>query len=56
MWIDGRKVAESPVEQPLFATWEGLDIGRDLVTPVSKNYQSPFEFSGTLKKVVFALR
>ncbi|TXL00469.1 hypothetical protein BMR02_05910, partial [Methylococcaceae bacterium HT1] len=53
--IEPKKVAEQEVEYPVFAVWEGLDIGRDQITPVSHEYQSPFTFSGTLKSLSFQL-
>jgi len=43
------------IDQPLFAVWEGLDIGRDLLTPVSSEYSSPFTFTGELQSVVYDL-
>jgi len=54
--INGIKVAETQIDQPLFAVWEGLDIGMDRLSPVSPAYQAPFAFSGTLEKVVYDLR
>ena len=55
LWINNTKVAEQEIEYPVFAVWEGLDIGRDQITPVSHEYQSPFTFSGTLKSLSFQL-
>ncbi|MCB1615761.1 MAG: sulfatase-like hydrolase/transferase, partial [Pseudomonadales bacterium] len=55
LWINGKKVAEQKIDQPLFAVWEGLDIGKDQLTPVSDNYQSPFRFEGRLEKLVYRL-
>jgi arylsulfatase len=38
---------------PIRYSWEeGLEIGIDRLTPVTESYTSPFEFTGTLKKVV----
>ena len=34
---------------------EGLEIGKDPQTPVSESYESPFEFNGTLEKVVMVV-
>ncbi len=34
-----------------FNSWEGLDIGRDLRTPVSKAYKVPFTFEGQIESV-----
>ena len=35
---------------------EPLDIGRDLISPVSKNYASPFAFTGKIEAVTIDLR
>ena len=37
-----------------FISWTGLDIGRDRSSPVS-HYESPFTFTGRLRKVTFLL-
>jgi hypothetical protein len=37
-----------------FASWNGLDIGRDRGSPVSY-YQSPFAFTGKLIKVTITM-
>ena len=37
-----------------FISWSGLDIGRDRGTPVA-DYEAPFVFSGTLKKVTVTM-
>ena len=55
LWINHKKVAEQELEYPVFAVWEGLDIGRDQITPVSREYRSPFTFSGTLKSLSYHL-
>ena len=55
LWIEDQKVAEAEIDQPLFAVWEGLDIGRDQLTPVSPEYSSPFAFTGELHGVVYEL-
>ena len=34
-----------------FNSWEGLDIGRDLRTAVSKAYKVPFTFEGHIESV-----
>jgi hypothetical protein len=39
-----------------FGLSEGLTIGRDPSTPVTESYQSPFEFTGKIKKVVMELK
>ena len=46
-------MAQSLRPLPNIYSWEeGLEIGTDRLTPVTESYKSPFEFTGTLKKVV----
>ncbi len=55
LFINGVKVGEGKIVRTVpirNSISEGLEIGRDTATPVSENYQCPFVFSGTLKKVV----
>ena len=56
LYVNGTKVAERlvPKGQAGISTGnrvEGTDVGRDLRTPVSDKYSSPFDFTGKLKKV-----
>jgi arylsulfatase len=55
LWIDGEPAGEALLPVPLFFTNEGLDIGRDTLTPVSRRYEAPFAFSGSFDEVVFEL-
>jgi arylsulfatase len=55
LWIGERKVAEGRLERPVFAVWEGMDVGCDRNTPVSPLYESPAPFRGRLARVVFEL-
>ena len=59
LFINGKNVGEGKVERlvPItFGLSEGLTIGRDPSTPVTESYQSPFEFTGKIKKVVMELK
>jgi arylsulfatase len=59
LWINGRKVGEGRIEKTAPVTMdiaEGLDIGRDLGTPVSDKYRSPFPFGGQLREVKIELK
>ena len=59
LFINDRKVGEGPIPQtvPLtFGLSEGVTAGRDPSTPVTESYQSPFVFTGRLKKVVMELK
>lgn len=55
LYINDILVAESRIDQPVFAVWEGLDIGRDLRTAVTPAYDAPFRFGGTLHRVTYEL-
>jgi len=54
--VNGKVVGSKHFAPPVpFNVWEGLDIGRDLRTPVSKAYSSPFKFQGELVNVIFEI-
>jgi arylsulfatase len=54
LFINGVKVGEGPIPRTVPVNYgpEGLDIGRDSLTPVSEDYVCPFEFTGILRRVV----
>ena len=55
LFINGEKVGEGTIARTApvrHSHSEGLEIGRDTITPVSEAYLCPFTFTGTLKKVV----
>jgi arylsulfatase len=55
LFINDRKVGEGVIPRTvpiLYSGVEGLAAGRDPQTPVTESYQSPFTFTGKLKKVV----
>ena len=59
LFVNDKKVGEGPIPKlvPLtFGLSEGLTIGRDPSTPVIERYQSPFEFTGKINKVVMELK
>src|SRR6266702_4238214 len=56
--VDGKEVAQGKIERTIpfrISADETLDIGEDTGTPVSEDYQVPFKFTGTLKKVAIQL-
>jgi len=56
--VDGNQVAQGKIERTIpfrISADETLDIGEDTGTPVSEDYQVPFKFTGTLKKVAIQL-
>ena len=58
LFINDKRVGEGKIERLVPVTFglsEGLMVGRDPSTPVTESYQSPFEFTGKIKKVVMEL-
>ena len=58
LFVNGKKVGEGPIARTVPVTFglaEGITAGRDPATPVTESYQTPYAFTGTLKKVVLAL-
>jgi arylsulfatase len=58
LFINGEKVGETPISRTIpvrYSLSEGLEIGKDTATPVSDTYACPFEFTGTIKKVVVSI-
>jgi arylsulfatase len=58
MYVDGALAASSAVERMnavAFSSSEGLEVGSDSVSPVWPRYHSPFEFTGTIRRVVLSL-
>lgn len=52
--VQGKTVAEREFPQvvPWFHGWEGLDVGRDALAPVSENYDGELPYSGELEHVL----
>ena len=58
LYVDGEEVASGPVENVSFGlSLEGMDIGRDSLTPVTPSYKDrgEFPFTGRIKEVVYDL-
>lgn len=58
LYVDGEEVACGPVENVSFGlSLEGMDIGRDSLTPVTPSYKDrgEFPFSGKIKEVLYDL-
>jgi len=56
--VDGREVARQTMKHsiPLIMQWdENFDIGADSGTPVSNEYQVPFQFTGKLTKLTLTI-
>lgn len=60
LYLNDIKVGEAAIDQtlPYKTSFEGLDIGRDTLYPVSANYhdEGEFEFTGLIEKVVFDMK
>jgi arylsulfatase len=59
LFVNDKRVGEGKIGRlvPItFGLSEGLTVGRDPSTPVTESYQSPFEFTGKIKKVVMELK
>jgi arylsulfatase len=59
LFINDKRVGEGKVDRLVPVTFglsEGLTVGRDPATPVIESYQSPFEFTGKIKKLVMELK
>ena len=56
---NGKKVAEGRLERTIpvqFSLGEGLDVGRDVGSPIDFTYKMPFEFTGKIEKVTIELK
>jgi arylsulfatase A-like enzyme len=55
--VDGHEVGSAPIPRTLGTTVgpTGVSIGRSALSPVSDLYDRPFEFAGTIAKVVFEI-
>ncbi|MEW9670012.1 arylsulfatase [Ammoniphilus sp. 3BR4] len=60
LYINDKKVGEASIDQtiPYKTSFEGLDIGRDTLYPVSPNYadRDEFTFTGSIERVVYDLQ
>ncbi|MBX9722957.1 MAG: sulfatase-like hydrolase/transferase, partial [Candidatus Obscuribacterales bacterium] len=57
--VNGEQVAQGRIERTqgfCFSADEGVDVGCDLGTAVSKNYEIPFKFTGKLGKITVDLK
>lgn len=57
LYVSGRPVgtADIPRVLPHFLGWQGLDVGRDTLSPSSPGYEGEFAFTGGFEKVVFTV-
>ncbi len=58
LFIDRKEVGSVDITYTVpgrYSFEEGLEVGKDPQTPVSDDYQSPFEYNGDLEKVVMTV-
>jgi arylsulfatase A-like enzyme len=59
LFINDRQVGEGPIGKTprgVLSIDETFNVGEDIATPVTEDYQSPFRFSGGLEKVTIELK
>lgn len=58
MTANGKKIAGGRLDRTIpiqLSLGEGLDIGRDVGSPIDFSYTLPFEFTGKIEKVTIEL-
>jgi len=56
LFVNGRPAGEGKLLRSVFRHGlEPFEVGRDSITPVSPEYKTPFEFTGTIEKITFDL-
>lgn len=56
LFVNGQPAGEGRLKRSAFRHGlEPFEVGRDSITPVSPDYQTPFPFSGTIEKIAFEL-
>ena len=59
LFVNDKKVGEGKVEKTVpgrFSADETFDVGLDTGSPVSRDYQSPNRYTGTIKKVEVSIQ
>lgn len=55
LYVNNTKVGETRVDKFVTRTAEGISVGKDILTPVSDTYKTPFAFTGDIEKVTITL-
>lgn len=57
LYVSGKPVGSEVIPRvlPHFLGWQGLDVGRDTLSPSSPSYEGEFAFTGGFEKVVFTV-
>lgn len=56
LFVNGKPAGETRIANFSAVYGETLDIGKDLGSPVSRAYEAPFAFNGTIEKVTLDLK
>jgi len=57
LWVNGKREGEGEITSfGNFSYGDTLDVGADLVTPVSARYDAPFAFTGKIEKITLDLK
>jgi len=56
IYINDVKTGEAKFARSLFRGSEGISVGKDIITPVSDTYKTPFAYNGKLKKIIIDLK
>jgi arylsulfatase len=56
LFVNGKPAGEGKIKRTFFRHGlEPFEVGRDSITSVSPDYETPFEFTGTVEKITFEL-
>lgn len=55
LYINDTKAGEAKFTKSTFRGAEGISVGKDIITPVSDKYTTPFAFTGKLKRITIDL-
>ena len=58
LYVNDKKVGEGEIDKTLkssIGTYENIEIGKDVISPVTDSYKTPFAFTGSLNLVTLEL-
>ena len=56
VFVNGKPAGEGKIGRTFFRHGlEPFEVGRDSITPVSPDYKTPYDFTGTIEKITFAI-
>lgn len=55
LYINDTKAGEAKFTKSTFRGAEGISVGKDIITPVTDKYTTPFAFTGKLKRITIDL-